>query len=199
MLLDHKLKKEGINIIFIFIIAINILVFVVEYANGRIRSNDYFYSIGAFRYSSTIDFYVLKRSIMCQFIHNDFIHLCTNMISLAVLLKELKKYKSTLYILIIYVGGLITVAVALICFGREGVVYIGNSGAIYALFGSYIYIKYINRGIFKINKEMFDFIFIIVITSFIPNTSILMHLSGILGGVILSYHFHKRIRGKILR
>lgn len=186
MLLRHKSKKEGLDLILIVIIVINVLVFAVEYANGDIRNNDYFYSIGGFRYSNNVTLDILRRSIMCQFIHQGFWHLSINTISFIILVKELKRSKSTLYIIGIYIWGLAIVAGTLICFGREGITYLGNSGAIYALLGSYLYINYIKGRKGKIDKEGRDFIFIIIITSLLPNISILMHLSGILSGIILS-------------
>ena len=164
------------HLIFI-IIAINFIVFTVEYSSNVLRDSEYFYSIGGFQ--KVNNFYELWRAFSCQFIHSGFFHLFINMISLFYVVKELSKYEGAIKIFLIYLFSLISVAIALIIFAKNNVVYIGNSGAVFGLFAALFFYSIKEKKKLSLCKSEIETIILMIgLSVVISSVSILMHLSG---------------------
>lgn len=183
-----KIRKT--HWIFIVII-INFIVFSFEYSPNALRDSEYFYSIGGFQRGNNI--YELWRALSCQFIHSGFFHLFTNMISLFYVVKELNKYESEIKIFLSYLFSLIVVAVALIIFAKNNLVYIGNSGAVFGLYATLFFNKIKEKKKLSQCKSEIEIIILMIgLSVVIPSVSILMHLSGFVGGLIFSFASNKK-------
>ena len=94
------------------VIIINIIVYL--FGNAETRTADYLMSIGAYRQTdikTVYDYYTLFTS---QFIHSGPLHLITNMLGLYHVTQKLVHMQSSLYSLIIYILGIVFVAIGLL-------------------------------------------------------------------------------------
>lgn len=171
----------------LLIISINVGIYLIESRNNSIRDIEYLVSIGAFRKQSLNSTFDLYRLFSCQFIHTGFFHIFINMCSIFYVTKELKQYQSSLKSFVVYSGGLIIVAISLFLFGSSNITYLGNSGAISALFSSWLYNSIKQKRKKKLPKKEIETILMIIIFSIIiPGVSPIMHFSGLIAGVIFT-------------
>lgn len=124
------------------------------------------------------------RMISTQFIHINIFHLFMNMATLIYLNNTLSKIQSPIYNFLIYCFGIGCVAISLYYLPIPGFTYIGNSGAVSALLGS-IFINTLIKGKKQEKFKIVETTIVFIILSFIvPNVSQLMHISGLISGIV---------------
>lgn len=137
----------------------------------------------------------------CMFLHFGFQHLMSNMISLAVLGKELEDIIGKMKYLLIYLisglgGNLLSLAADL--HHGEYAVSAGASGAIFGIIGALLYIAVRNYGrIGQVSARGILFMIVVTLYYGVSNTGVdnYAHIGGLLSGFILAvilYHKPRR-------
>lgn len=121
-------------------------------------------------------------AIFTQFLHVDILHLLVNVVGLNFFVYRLCKYISWNHIISVYLISLILTGVALILFAEENRGYLGNSGALLAIFGLWFVIP--TGKIDEKNEKFSEFVAIVGSTVFFVNISWIMHISGLIIGII---------------
>ena len=185
------MKSRHIYLWIWLIIFINIGIYLIVNINQSVETTDYLVKWGY--YKNNLNNYCAL--FTCQFIHSGSIHLIGNVVSMYYVARKLVYCQSSLNSFIIYLFGIIFVALGLFLFARENIVYIGNSGAICDLFGSWLFYGIKKSDMKKFHKEQIEVISFIIISSIIiPFISLLMHLSGLITGYILSFILYKNAK-----
>lgn len=135
------------------------------------------------------------RLITPIFLHANFSHLFFNTVSLILFAPPLETIlKSTKFVIIYFISGLFA-NFATFVFEPENYIHVGSSGAIFGLFGMYVFIVFFRKKyIDKQNSQLILTILAIglVMTFLSPNTNMVAHLSGLLFGYIFAPFFIKK-------
>jgi rhomboid protease GluP len=134
------------------------------------------------------------------FLHVSFVHLFFNTISLILFAPALEKMLKKLKFILLYVGAGIIANIATFMLEPLNYSHIGASGAIFGLFGTYLFIVYFRRGIIdQANSQLIISILVIgiIMTFFNSNINIVAHLFGLIGGFALAPLFIKK-RGQFV-
>ena len=130
------------------------------------------------------------RYIAAIFLHNGFDHLLMNSFALLVITPPMERILGTfryalLYLLTGVLGNILSVAL----YDRMGEValLVGASGAIYGVYGAFLYIALLQRHMLDeaSRKMLFTLLIIGVVFSFAPGIGWMAHLGGMLGGFFL--------------
>lgn len=158
------------------LIAINVLIFFVEQATGRLNGNVFAPSVAAG------DWWVLLTS---GFLHASIPHVGINMFLLYRMGPNFEKLLGPFRFILLYVGSLLCGSLAVIVaglFGPDNAAR-GASGAIFGLFGALV-ILYQSRGISLQQSGLLPILLINAVFSFLPGISLAGHLGGFIGGLI---------------
>lgn len=179
-----KIKKP---IITYFIIALNVLIFLLMYILGD-GSTDIstLIKFGA-NYRGSIINHEYYRLVTCAFIHIGILHLIFNSYALYVIGVQLESYFGKIKYIIIYLFSAIAASLMSIIFSDS--ISAGASGAIFGLLGSLLYFGYHYRvylgGVLK--SQIIPLILINLIFGFtmsgIDNAA---HIGGLIGGFLIS-------------
>lgn len=123
------------------------------------------------------------------FMHLDFPHLLFNSISLILFAPGLERMLGKIRFIFLYVGSGIIGNIGTYFLESEEYVHLGASGAIFGLFGLYLYIYFYRKELMsRANSQMIVTIIVIsLIMTFVgANTNILAHIFGLIGGLALS-------------
>jgi len=135
------------------------------------------------------------RLITPIFLHANFSHLFFNTISLILFAPPLETMlRSTKFIFIYLISGVLA-NLATFIFESENYIHVGSSGAIFGLFGVYVFIVMFRKNyIDRQNSQLILTILAIglVMTFASPNTNTVAHISGLLFGFILAPLFMKK-------
>jgi len=185
---------EGELIPIIVLIIINVVVYLAI-------------NIAAFSGASIVEYLALSRStVMAQpwtiltsmFTHMDFMHLLANMITLYFYGSFLNRITGTRTFLVIYFGGGLLSALAVLLLSHPLSGTIGASGAIFALGGALaVLVPMIKVFIFPIPVPMPLWVAILIgflLLAFIPGVSWQGHLGGLLFGLAAGWYLRGRLR-----
>jgi len=177
------------RIVTIILIIINVIVFLVEEANGGSTNLETAIRFGA-EYVPYVQMGEYYRLFTACFLHFGFYHLISNMFSLYMLGYYVERIYGKVRFLIIYIiggiaGNLLTLAVE----SQTGSysVSAGASGAIFALLGTFLVLALSRR--FKIASlgRVVLAIFITIAPGFYDaQIGLLAHVGGLIGGFIVS-------------
>ncbi|KAA8999829.1 rhomboid family intramembrane serine protease [Paenibacillus spiritus] len=173
------------------IVAANLVMFIILSLNGG--STDPYTLL---HYGAMVDIGPERtewwRLVTSIFLHNGISHLLFNCFAILVFAPPLERLMgwaryAVLYILGGVVGNLVSMGVS----GEAvyaGTVSVGASGAIYAVYGAFLYIALLQR--FKLDegsrKTLYSLLLLGVITTFaMPNINWAAHLGGLIGGFFL--------------
>lgn len=120
--------------------------------------------------------------ITTQFLHGGLIHVLVNFLSLLTLWRAMLKIFSVRVLIYTYMGSLLFVSLVLCICAIPNIYYVGNSGVICSLYGTYFMKNIIEKN--KVWENMIEMSFAIVCTFCINGVSPLMHLSGLLFGCV---------------
>jgi rhomboid protease GluP len=140
----------------------------------------------------------LWRLITPIFLHLGFGHMFFNTISLVLFAPALEKILKKLKFAVFYLSTGIIANIATYLFEPLDYSHIGASGAIFGLFGVYLFMVYFRRGMIdQANSQIILSILVIglIMTFFNSNINIIAHIFGCIGGFILAPLFIKRKGG----
>ncbi|MGC4378102.1 rhomboid family intramembrane serine protease [Fictibacillus sp. Mic-4] len=168
------------------IVAIQLIVFLL------INFGPYQYSL--FHLMAGSNYYIREgeywRFVTPIFTHQGFLHLLFNSFSLVLFAPALERILGKVKFLIGYLGAGIIADIATYLMLPLDYVHIGASGAIFGLFGIYLYLMYSRKEYFSRADSQILLIFLIINlgSTFISNESInvLGHLFGLVGGAALA-------------
>lgn len=129
------------------------------------------------------------------FVHISFGHVFFNTISLILFAPALEKFLGKTKFILLYVGAGIIANIATFIFEPLQYVHIGASGAIFGLFGTYLFMVYFRKGtIDKANSQIIISILVIglIMTFLNSNINVIAHIFGFIGGFILAPLFIKK-------
>jgi rhomboid protease GluP len=125
------------------------------------------------------------RLITPIFLHVSFGHLFFNSLSLVLFAPALEKMLNRLKFILFYVSAGIIANIATFLFEPPNYSHVGASGAIFGLFGAYLFIIYFRRGIIdQANSQLIISILVIglIMTFLNPNINIVAHIFGLISG-----------------
>ncbi|MFD1737674.1 rhomboid family intramembrane serine protease [Bacillus salitolerans] len=122
-------------------------------------------------------------------LHASFSHVLFNSFSLVLFGPALEKMLGTLKFLILYIGSGLVANIATLFLEHSHFSHVGASGAIYGLFGAYLYMVFYRKDLIdRANSQIILTILIIgIIMSFSGgNINIIGHIFGFIGGAIIA-------------
>lgn len=170
------------------LIAINLLLFILDHLvfNEFLIDHGYFYSEKGDNYFSLEEPW---RYVTAMFLHLDISHIFFNMFSLLVFAPPLERMMgharyAIFYLLCGIIGNLFIALAA----AQPGV---GASGAIYGVFGAYLYLAIMKRSLdVNSRKTVYTILIFGLIFSFIgPNIGVWAHIGGLFAGFVLAYAY----------
>ncbi|MBM7644668.1 membrane associated rhomboid family serine protease [Scopulibacillus daqui] len=172
------------------IIAINILVYLIIFLD-KITPSGIGYSIlsSGIGFNAAIAYGEWWRLITPIFLHITFPHILFNCFSILLFAPALELLLGKWRFIAAYLGAGFISNLASFIFQPMGYTHLGASGAIFGLFGIYLYMVAIRRDLIdKTNTTIIVVILILgLISTFIyPDIDVLGHLFGFLGGFILA-------------
>jgi membrane associated rhomboid family serine protease len=129
------------------------------------------------------------------FLHVSFGHLFFNSLSLILFAPALEKMLNRPKFILFYLCTGIIADIATFLFEPPNYSHVGASGAIFGLFGAYLFIVYFRRGtIDQANSQLIISILVIglIMTFFNPNINIVAHISGLIGGLAIAPLFIRK-------
>lgn len=129
------------------------------------------------------------------FLHVSFGHLFFNTISLILFAPALEKMLKKLKFILLYLGAGIIADIATYLFEPQQYSHIGASGAIFGLFGVYLFMVYFRKGMIdQANSQIIISILVIglIMTFFNSNINIVAHIFGFIGGFALAPLFIRK-------
>lgn len=129
------------------------------------------------------------------FLHVSFGHLFFNTISLILFAPALEKLLKKVKFILLYLGAGIIADIATYLLEPQQYSHIGASGAIFGLFGVYLFMVYFRRGMIdQVNSQIIISILVIglIMTFFSSNINIVAHIFGFIGGFALAPLFIRK-------
>lgn len=188
------------------IIAICVVVFLavnlLTYKFGNIEGASISSSIllGAYYKAFVVGLNEYWRFLTAGFVHIDLWHLLVNMMSLYNLgLLSEKVWGVKNYLLILF--GSILFGSVFVFLGSGNSVSVGISGGIYGLLAAFIVYGIQTKILFQpvLRNQVLMIIFVNVLISFMPGVSLLAHLGGFVGGLLISIALTRNDSWKELR
>lgn len=135
----------------------------------------------------------LWRYVTAIFLHNGFSHLFFNSFALLVFAPPLERLLGWWRYALLYLGGgilanVLTIAISARSAVEVGTVSVGASGAIYAVYGAFLYIAVMQRAMMdeSSRKTLYGLLMIGIIMSFAtPNVNWVAHIGGLLSGFFI--------------
>ncbi|NBD26032.1 rhomboid family intramembrane serine protease [Paenibacillus glycinis] len=178
------------------IIALNILVYAADhlFLDGRLLDRGLFYSSPNDNYFSLQEPW---RYVTAVFLHLNLQHIFFNMFSILVFAPPLErmlghvKY-AVFYLLCGIVGNLFS-AIA-----EQSTAGAGASGAIYGVFGAYLFLALLKRTLDENSRKTVYgiLIFGVIYTLIAPNIGIWAHFGGLFAGFVLAYAYDRYLTSK---
>lgn len=201
--IDSSHKKEKFfddKILTLFIIAINIIMFLITqfeiYSTGK-AANEVLVNLGA-KYNPFIENGEVWRLLTCAFLHSGLIHIACNMYSLYIIGPQINQIYGAKKYFVIYIISCITSSFLSYLMSPYSIS-VGASGGIFGLMGALVAFAIIERH--KIEKRYLSSLLqIIIINLFIglsiQNIDNFGHIGGLLGGFIIGYIIYKTSKNK---
>lgn len=186
------------TVLLCLIIAIHLIIFIMSLVTG-IPEDEYKFMLGIFSNQPPFnEVSNLWRYVASVFLHNDFPHLLFNSFSLFVFAPPLERLlgKVRYAALFIFAGAIGNVFTN---FYPEIVYSLGASGAVYGVFGAYLFITLFRRQLMDENgrKTLFSMLLVGVIYSVVvPGINMYAHLGGLIGGFAITALYSLFLRGR---
>jgi rhomboid protease GluP len=172
---------------------INILLFIIMSFSGGTRNTQTLIDYGAMfnhpDYSGQI-----WRYFSSMFIHIGFDHLLFNSFALFLFSPPLERILGKVKFLVVYIGSGVAGNLASVLLLTSITVSAGASGAIYGVFGAFVFITLYRKRLIdaQSKKTLYIILVIGVIHSlFNPAVNIYAHFGGFIGGILLFSMLHK--------
>lgn len=179
------------------IIALNLIYFIAIIVSGDINDNDHLMRSGAFVSYMPDNPYGLDepwRIVTSMFMHSSFQHIFFNMFSILVfappLERLLKHVKYAVFYLLCGILANLFTGVVRGLTGNEQIIYLstGASGAIYGVFGAFLYIALFRKAWLDPGSRKTVYIILafgLVFSILTPSVSLLGHVGGGVAGFLL--------------
>lgn len=181
-----------------FLIAINIIMFIILELNGGSINVETLIKMGA-KYNPAIIEGEWWRLISSMFLHIGFLHLAMNMLALYYLGTAVERiYGSGRFLMIYFLAG---IAGGLTSFAFSVNVAAGASGAIFGLFGALLFFGLNHKKVFfqTIGRNIITVVGINLVLGFVvPQIDMGAHIGGLLAGFIASAVVHLPKAKKII-
>ena len=179
------------------LIAINVLIFLVGLSSSQLE-NDMIVNYGAL--SSAIEDGEWWRGITAAFLHGGWMHILFNMYFLYIFGPRLERQVGSVAFSGIYLASAAGGSLATYLFGPANTFSIGASGALFGLFGAWLYAAYRQRGS-AAGSAMFNQLGGILLINmalplFIPNIDWRAHLGGLVTGIVVAFLWEQMAAGR---
>lgn len=169
------------------LILANVLMFIVLTLNGGSTDLQTLVNYGA-TVSSSPEKEELWRYGAAMFLHNGFAHLFFNCFALLVFAPPLERLMGWWRYLLLYLAGGFIANLLGVAVSESGIVSVGASGAIYAIYGAFLYIAVLQRTMMDENsrKTLYGLLVMGIIMSFAtPNINYMAHIGGLIAGFFI--------------
>ncbi|MFS0672815.1 rhomboid family intramembrane serine protease [Ornithinibacillus sp. 179-J 7C1 HS] len=191
---DQRIFNYGKPLFTYLLIAINAILYLLVELNGGSQDNKTLIDFGA-KYNPLIVEGEWWRIISSMFLHIGFLHFASNMLFLYYFGSLAEKiYGSTRFFIIYMLAG---IGGGLASFAFVTNISAGASGALYGLFGAFIYFGIFHRRIFlqTIGRDVLMLLGINILLGFIlPQLDVYAHMGGLVAGFMAAgiVHFPKK-------
>jgi membrane associated rhomboid family serine protease len=165
------------------IIALNILIFGAD-----LLTNHYLLELGIFNSSYSLN--EPWRYVTAVFLHLNFQHLLFNMFAILVFAPPLERMLGHFRYALFYLGcGIVGNMFSAIA--ESGTYGAGASGAIYGVYGAYLYLALMKKTLDESSRKTVYAILIIglIYSFFAPDIGIWAHIGGLFAGFVFAYGF----------
>ncbi|MGG6313453.1 rhomboid family intramembrane serine protease [Paenibacillus macerans] len=172
------------------ILAANIAMFIVLAMNGGSTNPE-----TLLRYGAMVDFGPLAgenwRLFTSMFLHRGFDHLFSNTFAILVFAPPLERLLGHWRYALLYLGsGLVgnLISMGVYQLSAEGHISVGASGAVYGVYGAFLYIALLQRHLMdeSSRKTLYSLLIVGVIYSLlVPQINLSAHLGGLVGGFFI--------------
>lgn len=172
-----------------FIIAVNVIVFIVLEIQGNTYSSRFLYEHGGITPASLFEYHQIYRLFTSMFLHAGIRHLINNMVVLFFIGESLEKETGRLkYLLIYFASGIAGGIVSQLYYRSIGqeVLCVGASGAIFGTIGAMIAVAALNRGRVE-NFTLPRLILYVVLSIYLGVTSVGVSVSAHIGGLVTGF------------
>ncbi len=201
----EKGVRDYLSTISIFIIIINVLIYIFINKGLLVNNPSFVFEKGALYWPSIFYNHEYYRIITYMFLHSNINHIANNMLILLILGEVLERVIgkvrfSAIYLIAGIVAGISSASYNMIY--KYNVISVGASGAIFGVIGAMAYIVLVNKGrVDNISKsQMMLFIGMSLYSGFTSQgVDNIAHVSGLIAGVILAallYHKDKNLLGR---
>jgi membrane associated rhomboid family serine protease len=187
------------------LIVINVIIFVIGLSSAALQT-DLVRNFGSLRLASDQGALIgigagqWWRALTAAFLHDGFLHILFNMYFLYIFGPRLEQQVKSGSFAGIYLASAAGGSLASFLFGPPNVPSIGASGALFGLFGAWLYAAYRQRGS-AAGKAMFNQLGAILLINmalplFIPYIDWRGHLGGLVTGVAIAFLWEKLASGR---
>ncbi|MCP4965784.1 MAG: rhomboid family intramembrane serine protease [bacterium] len=178
-------------------IAINVVIFLIGLSSSELE-HDLIVNYGAL--SSAIEDGEWWRGLTAAFLHGGFMHLLFNMYFLYIFGPRLERQVGSVAFSGIYLASAAGGSLATYLFGPANTFSIGASGALFGLFGAWMYAAYRQRGS-AAGSAMFNQLGGILLINmalplFMPNIDWRAHLGGLVTGAVVAFLWERTAAGR---
>jgi rhomboid protease GluP len=181
------------------ILLVNLIMFFIVAFNGGSGSTETLLKYGAVTnfgpYQSET-----WRLVAAMFLHGGFDHLFSNCFAILVFAPPLERMMGAWkYVLLYFGSGVIGNLITLAVYNNSGEYHlsVGASGAVYGVYGAFLFIALFQRAIMdeSSRKTLYSLLMIGVVFSFIvPQVNWIAHFGGLLGGFVLYFLLNMLIK-----
>ncbi|NWL89417.1 MULTISPECIES: rhomboid family intramembrane serine protease [unclassified Paenibacillus] len=174
------------------LLAANIVMFIIEVFTGGSTDNMNLLRLGAVTEHPQLSS-EWWRLFAAMFLHAGVMHLVSNCFALLVFAPPLERLMGHIKYFVLYIfsgviGNIITLAVYQSQHSLQYHVAVGASGAIYGIYGAFLFIALLQRNLMDENsrKTLYSLLMIGVVYSFVvTQINWIAHFGGLLGGFVL--------------
>lgn len=166
------------------ILLINILFFI----ETSIRGNDSILLQNGVLFHSPPYNMEIWRYFLSMFLHASFDHALFNLFAIFVFAPPLERFLGRWNYALLYIGAGLAGNIASLLFNAPNVVSVGASGAIFGIYGAYIYlIAFRGKALDEASRKTIQILLVmgLVYTFLIPRVNIYAHLGGFVGGFLM--------------
>lgn len=179
------------------LIAINVVIYLVGLASSRM---EFELLVNYAASSRAIEAGEWWRGLSAAFLHGGTMHILFNMYFLYIFGPRLERQVGSVAFSGIYLASAAGGSLATYLFGPENALSVGASGALFGLFGAWLYAAYRQRGT-AAGSAMFNQLGAILLINmalplFIPNIDWRAHLGGLVTGVVVAFFWEQIAAGR---
>ena len=179
------------------LIAINVVIFIVGLASPRLEQE---MLLNYAAWSPAIEAGEWWRGLTAAFLHGGTMHILFNMYFLYIFGPRLERQVGSVAFSGIYLASAAGGSLATYLFGPANALSVGASGALFGLFGAWLYAAYRQRGT-AAGSSMFNQLGAILLINlalplFIPNIDWRAHLGGLVTGIAVAFLWEQIAAGR---